>query len=156
VHSMAIVHEQLYQSTDLARVDFAEYARSLLNYLWHSHGSEALNIRLSLDLEPVFFPINEAVPCGLILNELASNALKHAFKGCTEGEVCVHLRHSELGGLCMTVRDNGCGLPVGFDWRQANSLGLRLVQMLTTQVHGTMDVSEGSGTGFTLTFGGKT
>jgi len=155
VHSMAIVHEQLYQSTDLARVDFAEYARSLLNYLWHSHGTDESNIRLSLDLEPVFFPINEAVPCGLILNELASNALKHAFNGRTEGEVCVHLRHSERGGLCMTVRDNGCGLPVGFDWRHANSLGLRLVQMLTTQLHGTMDVSGGSGTGFTLTFGGK-
>ena len=81
VRSMALVHEKLYQSADMARVEFAEYAQSLLNYLWRAHGTAASGVRLALDLEPVPLSVNAAVPCGLILNELASNALKHAFRG---------------------------------------------------------------------------
>ena len=79
VRSMALVHEKLYQSADMARVEFAEYAESLLNYLWRAHGTAASGVRLATDLEPVPLSVNAAVPCGLILNELASNALKHAF-----------------------------------------------------------------------------
>ena len=81
VRSMALVHEKLYQSADMARVEFAEYAESLLNYLWRAHATTAAGVRLALDLEPVPLSVNAAVPCGLILNELASNALKHAFRG---------------------------------------------------------------------------
>ena len=81
VRSMALVHEKLYQSADMARVEFAEYAKSLLNYLWRAHGTAASGVRLALDLEPVPLSVNAAVPCGLILNELVSNALKHAFRG---------------------------------------------------------------------------
>ena len=81
VRSMALVHEKLYQSADMARVEFAEYAQSLLNYLWRAHGTAASGVRLALDLEPVPLSVNAAVPCGLILNELVSNALKHAFRG---------------------------------------------------------------------------
>ena len=86
VRSMALVHEKLYQSTDLARIDFAEYTRSLLNYLWRAHGSATAAVGLTLELEPLALPVNIAVPCGLILNELAGNALKHAFRGRHRGE----------------------------------------------------------------------
>ncbi|MBI5442829.1 MAG: HAMP domain-containing protein, partial [Deltaproteobacteria bacterium] len=79
VRSMALVHEKLYQSADLARIDFAEYSRSLLAYLWRSQGAAAADVRLVFDLAPVSLPVDTAVPCGLILNELAGNALKHAF-----------------------------------------------------------------------------
>jgi two-component sensor histidine kinase len=100
VRAMALVHEKLYQSPDLARVEFAEYARSLLSYLWRAHGTAASGIRLTLDLEPITLSVERAVPCGLILNELVTkNALKHAFRGrdTSENEVSVSL-HSRAKG----------------------------------------------------------
>ena len=81
VRSMALVHEKLYQSADMAQIEFAEYARSLLGYLWRAYGTTASGVRLTLDLQPVPLSVNAAVPCGLILNELVGNALKHAFRG---------------------------------------------------------------------------
>ena len=160
VRSMALVHEKLYQSENLARVEFAEYARSLLNYLWRAHGKEAARVRLSQDLQPIQLSVESAVPCGLILNELASNALKHAFLGKNPGngegwEVKVALGNGSAGLVVMRVSDNGIGLPPGLDWRQCSSLGLRLVQMLTGQLGGTVEVQtqEGQGTEFQVVFG---
>jgi two-component sensor histidine kinase len=109
---------------------------------------------LALDLELVPLSINAAVPCGLILNELVSNALKHAFRGRADGEVAVSLRGGPDGQVRLRVRDNGTGLPAGLDWRQADSLGLRLVQMLAGQLHAAVEVSGKEGTEFTVTFGG--
>ncbi|MBI4776201.1 MAG: PAS domain-containing protein [Deltaproteobacteria bacterium] len=154
IRSMAMVHEKLYQSTDLARVEFADYAQSLLNYLWRAHGSDADGVRLVLDLEPVLLPVNVAVPCGLILNELFSNALKHAFNGRAGGQVTMSLRGDAQGRVRLCVRDNGTGLPEQFDWRQSRSLGLRLVQMLAKQLRAAVEVSSVKGTEFTIAFGG--
>ncbi|HBG20075.1 MAG TPA: hypothetical protein DDY32_12590 [Desulfobulbaceae bacterium] len=153
VRSMALVHEKLYQSADLARIDFAEYTRSLLSYLWRAHGAAAATVRLTFDLEPFSLPVDTAIPCGLILNELAGNALKHAFRGRSEGEVTVSLHGTADGRIRLSVRDNGVGLPVGFEVRQARSLGLRLVQMLAGQLDGAVDVREEGGTVFELVFG---
>ncbi len=152
VRSMAMVHEKLYQSTDLARVDFADYAESLLGYLWRAHGSAVVGIQLKQDLEPVLLPVNMAVPCGLILNELFSNSLKHAFCDQEGGEVAVSLHEDLLGRVNLSIKDNGIGLPKGFDWKQANSLGLRLVQMLAGQLHAAVEVSSGTGTQFAILF----
>jgi PAS domain S-box-containing protein len=153
VRSMALVHEKLYQSEGLSRIDFAEYARSLLSYLWSAHGGAAANVRLTLALEPVLLPVDTAVPCGLILNELAGNALKHAFRGRSEGEVIVSLKNGADGRISLCVADNGVGLPAGLDWREAKSLGLRLVQMLSGQIGGEVKVSGGEGTRFEISFG---
>jgi two-component sensor histidine kinase len=155
VRSMALVHEKLYQSTDIARVDFADYAQSLLGYLWRAHGTAAANIRLTLELEQVPLSVNEAVPCGLILNELATNALKHAFKKTNTGEVIVSLSGSPAGNVRLRLRDNGTGLPPGFDWRQTKSLGLHLVKILARQLSATVDVSSIEGTEFSISFGGS-
>ena len=154
VRSMALVHEKLYQSANMAQVEFAEYTRGLLNYLWRSFGTVAADIRLALDLQEVFISVSVAVPCGLILNELASNALKHAFEdGDRQGsEVAVSLCSTPEGQVCLRVSDNGRGLPRDFDWQNSNSLGLQLVRMLTGQLEGTLDVSGGPGTEFTVTF----
>jgi two-component sensor histidine kinase len=152
---MALVHEKLYQSADMARVEFAEYTRGLLNYLWRAHGSTVSGVRLVTDLEPAPVSINAAVPCGLILNELVSNALKHAFSNRADGEVAVSLRSGEQGRVCLRVRDNGVGLPPGLDWRQADSLGLRIVQILAAQLHATVEVRCREGAEFTITFGGQ-
>ena len=156
VRSMALVHEKLYQSADMVRVEFAEYAQSLLGYLWRAHGTAASGIRLALDMEPVPLSVNAAVPCGLILNELATNALKHAFRGRDGGEVTVSLRRNPEGRVCLRVRDNGAGLPAGLDWRRADSLGLRLVQILAKQLCATVEVQSGAGTEFLVSFGGRT
>ena len=155
VRSMALVHEKLYQSSDLARIDFTEYTRGLMSYLWRAHGAAAANVRLTLDLEPVLLPVDTGVPCGLILNELAGNALKHAFLGRNEGEVTVSLHQTANGRICLRVRDNGVGLPQGLDWRQVPSLGLRLVQMLSGQIGANLEVSSGEGTRFEIVFGNK-
>ncbi len=152
VRSMALVHEKLYQSESLARVDFAEYARSLLHYLWRVHGAAAEAIGLVLDLEPVSLPVDIAVPCGLILNELAGNALKHAFRGRDEGKVTVSLRGAEGGSIALSVSDNGAGLPAGYDWRKSGSMGLRLVHMLTGQLRAEVVVGSTEGMKFTVTF----
>jgi PAS domain S-box-containing protein len=151
VRSMALVHEKLYQSVDLARVEFAEYLRSLLSYLWRAYGTEASGVRLTVDVEPVMLSVNTAVPFGLILNELVGNALKHAFRDRAEGEVIVSFRGGAPGRVRLSVRDNGTGLPAGVDWRQARSLGLRLVQMLAGQLRAAVEVSSAGGTEFTIT-----
>jgi PAS domain S-box-containing protein len=152
VRSMALVHEKLYQSADIARIDFAEYARSLLNYLWRAHGSAAATVRLTFNLQPLSLSVDTALPCGLILNELASNALKHAFRGRDEGEVTVSLQGNTDGLVSISLSDNGVGLPEGLDWRQARSLGLRLVQMLAGQLNATVEVNRLDGTEFRITF----
>jgi PAS domain S-box-containing protein len=152
VRSMAMVHEILYQSADLARVEFADYTRSLLGYLWRAHGAAACGAQLSLDLEPVSLPVNAAVPCGLILNELFSNALKHAFTGRDGGQVTVSLRADADGNVRISVHDNGIGLPAELDWETTRSLGLRLVKMLSGQLHATVEVAIDEGTRFMITF----
>ena len=110
-------------------------------------------VELNLALIPVTLSIETAVPCGLILNELASNALKHAFPNGSSGEVTVGLEHdSATSTVCLQVCDNGVGLPAGLDWRQSRSLGLRLVQILAGQLRGTVDTGTGPGTEFRVTF----
>jgi two-component sensor histidine kinase/HAMP domain-containing protein len=152
VRSMALVHEKLYQSADLASIDFAEYTRGLLGYLWRAHGAAAAAVRLNLDLSPLSLPVDTAVPCGLILNELAGNALKHAFRGRSEGEVTVSLMSCADGRISLSVSDNGVGLPAGLDWRQASTLGLRLVQMLAGQLGAEVKVSGEEWTRFEISF----
>ncbi len=152
VRSMAMVHEKLYQSADFARVDFADYADSLLGYLWRAQGTALTGVELKLELEPVWLPVNHAVPCGLILNELFTNALTHAFRGRDNGTVAVSLHVDEKGRVNLSVSDNGIGLPSGFDLSAANSLGLRLVQMLGRQLAASVDVSSEKGTRFTVKF----
>jgi two-component sensor histidine kinase len=103
-------------------------------------------------MDPVLLSVNQAVPLGLILNELVTNALKHAFHGRAEGEISVSLRAGQDGLGILSVSDNGIGFPTGFDWPQAQTLGLRLVDMLTAQLQGSKEVSQTEGTEFRITF----
>jgi two-component sensor histidine kinase/PAS domain-containing protein len=152
VRSMAMVHEKLYQSADLARVDFADYAQSLLAYLWRAQSATTSGIQLDLNLTPVLLSVNAAVPCGLILNELFSNALKHAFKGRDSGKVIVSLCEDAQGMVRLGVRDDGIGLPAQMDWEQSSSLGLGIVKTLTRQLNAKVEVKNTQGSEFTLQF----
>lgn len=151
VRSMALVHENLYQSPDLGHAELGEYARALMQSLFEAYGETAENIRLRLELDPVHLPVDVAIPCGLILNELATNALKHAFQGRSKGEITVVLKSGHDGMIRLKVQDDGNGLPPGLDWRSGGALGMRLVNMLTEQLNGTIEVDNGQGTTFQLT-----
>jgi PAS domain S-box-containing protein len=147
VRSMAMIHEHLYQSNNLAAVDLAAYLRSLCQYLVQALMVKPGAVRLHLDLAPVHLDIDQAIPCGLLVNELVSNALKHAFPEGCGGEVRVELHALADGpGWCLRVADNGVGLPPDFDLNQLTSLGLKLVTDLTRQLGGQLEIGAGPGT----------
>jgi two-component sensor histidine kinase len=152
VRSMALVHERLYQSRDLARVDFAKYIQSLANYLCRSYGVNTNVIQLKTNLHDVFLGVDTAIPCGLILNELVSNSLKHAFPEGREGEIHIELRSDSDDKFTLMVSDNGVGLLKDLDFRNTESLGLQLVNTLVNQLEGTIELDRRDGTAFKITF----
>lgn len=139
VHSMALVHESLYGAENLARIDFAEYARTLAEDILASHGSPSFPVHLKTDLESVAIGADLALPCGLILNELVSNAFKHGFPEGTQGEIKLTLRR-DGGRYSLCVQDTGVGIPAGLDFKTNQSLGLKLVRLLTQQIHGSFEL----------------
>jgi len=140
IRSMALLHEKLYKSQDLSRIDFVEYAQSLASHLYHSFPLNPGKITLRFEMEPAFFDITTANPLGLILNELFSNAMKHAFPGDRRGEIRVGLRRLERNEFLLTVQDNGVGLPPGFDLEGKSTFGIQIIDSLVTQLNGTMTV----------------
>jgi two-component sensor histidine kinase len=152
IRSMALVHEQLYGGRNPGELDFAAYVRSLTNDLMNAYSNELERVQLRLELQPVFLGLSQAISCGLILNELVTNAFKYAFPASRKGEVLVALDCPQKGIVRMRVADNGVGLPPGFDWTQSHSLGLRIVALLTDQLSGTLRTDSAAGAAFTLTF----
>ncbi len=150
IQAMAILHEILHQSGSLAHINFAEYLRRLAEHLFRSYGV-AGKIRLRLDLDRLIVPVDAAVPCGLIVNELLSNSFKYAFPG-TSGEVRIKLRQEPGGVVHLLVADDGIGLPRDLDWESASSLGLRLVRTLAKQLEAAVEADRSHGTVFSITF----
>ncbi|MBN2206311.1 MAG: PAS domain S-box protein, partial [Candidatus Aminicenantes bacterium] len=152
IRTMALVHESLYQSRDLARIDFAVYIRKLTGQLVALFKADPKRIRLRLRLERLPLDINKAIPCGLIINELVSNALKHAFPGSRGGEVAVSLAAGPGGTVRLTVCDDGVGLPPGLNARKTRSLGLQIVTGLVAQIGGTIRMEGTAGTEAVVVF----
>ena len=152
VRSMALVHEKLYRSNDLAEVDFCEYIQSLGRHLFISYGINSTEIDLNVDVKDVFLDINTSIPCGLIINELVSNSLKHAFSGRARGKIHVAMRPENNGKFKMVIRDDGVGLPKNLEVTQTKSLGLQLVTMLVEQLQGTLSIENKKGTSFEIVF----
>jgi two-component sensor histidine kinase len=150
VRSMALIHEQLYGAHDLARIDFGAYIHQLASHLFRSYRADS-KVALDLKVEEINLRIDEAIPCGLILNELVSNALKHAFPDGRAGRIQVALG-VDGGQVALAVSDDGVGLPEGFDHRTSTSLGLQLVNSLVSQLDGEVMLEPGHGTGFNVTF----
>jgi two-component sensor histidine kinase/HAMP domain-containing protein len=151
VRSMALIHQKLYDSRDLARIDFAGYLRSLASALFSSYGIGSQGISLKLSVDDIRLDINTAVPCGLIINELIANSLKHAFP-TGQGEISVDLHPDGDDAVALTVSDNGGGFPEDLDFRKTDSLGLQLVNTLTKQLGGTIELDRSTGTAFKLKF----
>ncbi len=149
IRSMALIHEQLYQTKDFANINFGEYIKSLANGLFISHGVDTNKIKLNIDIKDVSFDIENAIPCGLIINELVSNSLKHAFPQQREGNISIILQSTNEDGFGLTVSDNGVGIPEDLDIRDAESMGLQLVRILAEQtLEGKMELKRKEGTQF--------
>lgn len=155
VQCMALIHERLHGDDQPDQLDFREYAEALARDLFYSYGVDAALIQLRFELEPVWLWLNQAIPCGLILNELLTNALKYAFPGGRAGEVLVAFSCEEDSLIKLTVADNGVGLPAELYNTASKSLGLRIVDILRRQLDGTAQWEAGAagvGTVFSLTF----
>jgi PAS domain S-box-containing protein len=150
VKSMAMIHEKLYESDDLAHINFIEYIHSLVTNLFYSYNLEYAQIKQILEIENINLNMETAVPCGLIISELISNSLKYAFPN-GKGEIYVSLKSVE-DKYELIIRDNGIGLPEELDFDHLESLGLRLVTSLTEQIDGELTVERSHGTEFKITF----
>jgi PAS domain S-box-containing protein len=151
VKSMALIHQQLYKTRDLSSINFREYLRELCTYLFFVNGVSVNRIRLVLDTQEVYYGIDIALPCGLIINELITNSLKHAFPGERKGVITVSLKRDSGGNNFLAVSDDGIGSPQT-DLQKASSLGLELVNTLTEQLEGKLNVCSAGGTRTEITF----
>ncbi len=154
---MAAIHEQLYQSSDLSQIEMEGYIRKLAADLWMTYGSHG--IACHIDAAGVTLDMDTAIPCGLLLNELISNSLKHAFPAELETaqppvlkkEIRITMR-SEQDDIVLTVSDNGVGLPADLDLENLDSLGLELVRLLNGQIGGVLEMDASRGASFQITF----
>ncbi len=152
---MALIHEQLYQSENLGRIDFAHYIQHLATNLFVSYDISSDAIELLLNVAPVELSIDAAIPCGLMINELVTNALKYAFPPGKSGEIRIELHANTDNHLTLIISDNGIGLPQELDFQNTESLGLQLVITLTNQLKGTLELNIDMGTEFKITFPAK-
>ncbi|MBE9181698.1 PAS domain S-box protein [Oculatella sp. LEGE 06141] len=152
IASIALVHEKLYCSDDLANIDFSQYILDLTAHLFDSYNIHSKQIKLITQVDDVLLDIDRAIPCGLIINELVSNSLKHAFSTTQMGEIQVSLHQNQNQTLTLSVRDNGVGCPSGFDFNQPKTLGISLIQGLVKQLQGTLAMDAEQGTTFRITF----
>lgn len=152
VKSMALIHERLYQTGDLAEIDFKDYVKKLTNFLFQSYGVSQTKIRFKNNVENIHLGVDTAVPCGLIINELVSNSLKHGFSNGAEGIIKIDMNYDENHKLVLKVSDNGKGIPKDLKIENTDSLGLRLVNNLTVQLNGQVEFFNREGTTVKLIF----
>lgn len=152
VKAMALIHEKLYMSEDVAHIDFSQYIQSLVRDLFETYQVSIQDIRLVIDAADFPLELNQAIPCGLIINELVANALKHAFPDGRKGTIQVHLGHSSEGKSVLIVRDNGIGFPHDLEFRTTRSMGLNLIKTLVKQMRGVTDLKSDDGAEFKITF----
>jgi two-component system, sensor histidine kinase PdtaS len=152
IHSMALLHERLYQSEDLSEIDYRQYVCELTAHLFRTYGVSARRVDLKISFEETRMNLDAAVPCGLILNELVSNCLKHAFPDGREGEIRIELRKDGGRLASLLVADTGVGLPEDISLWNSKSLGLRLVRILANNIGAAVEVSARPGTSVKLVF----
>jgi PAS domain S-box-containing protein len=156
IRAIALVHDKLYRSTDLSRINFADYADNLVVHLFHVLQVDPGRVVFKPDLESIELDVTTSIPLGLILNELITNALKHGFPGGRHGEVHVRLERIPERRILLRVQDDGVGLPPGLDLRTSQTLGLQIVQMLSSQLDGRFELRSDGGTIADVTLGAAT
>lgn len=151
IRTIATLHEQLYRSKDLSKIDFRAYMRNMTNYLLSSYGVADDSIKIHINSERIYLDINRAIPCGLIVNELVSNSIKHGFPDGTQGEITVDFNR-EGDRYVLNVSNNGVQFPDDLDIDNCTSLGLKLVSSLSKQLKGSITLNTKDITRFTLEF----
>ncbi|MGD1702344.1 PAS domain-containing protein [Dapis sp. BLCC M229] len=152
IQTMALIHEQLYQSKDLGQIDFSEYIHTLIDNLFCSYSNRESIINPIINVEPISLNLETAIPCGLLINELVTNSLKYAFPNGENGELGIELHQDEQEKIYLTIRDNGIGIPADFDWQNSSSLGLKLVRILSKQLKAEIEFDGTQGTVVNLRF----
>jgi two-component sensor histidine kinase len=150
IKSMSYIHETLYQTADFSSIEFPDYINTLSRSLIHSYITDK-PVRLETEFDEVYLGIDQAIPCGLIVNELVSNALKYAFKGIKDPVLRITIKEKN-GIITLRVKDNGVGLPADFKYQESDSLGIQLVYTLTDQIDGTIEMNNDSGADIIVTF----
>jgi two-component sensor histidine kinase len=149
IKAMALVHEKLYQSTDVSKINLDNYIRFLSDNLFQFFGMKGKGVTFTTDIHDISLAIDTAIPIGLMINELISNSLKYAFPDGRKGEISIAIYRQDTT-LTVMYKDNGIGIPDDFDWRNARSLGLRLVISLVEQLEGTIELDQTTGTAFNI------
>lgn len=149
---MALVHETLYKYKDFVKINFSEFVTTLADYLFRAYKKEESDIILELNLDEVRLKLDKAIPCGLIISELISNSLKYAFPNQNKGKISLSLTYDAHNYLQLIVQDNGVGFPVNWESGRGKSLGLQLVNVLTNQLEGTLELNHQVGTEFIISF----
>lgn len=152
IHSMALIHENLYRNENLSDIKFSNYVKSLAGNLARAYSDHHAKITFEYNIEDVFLPLDTGIPCGLIINELLSNSFKHAFTGADRGIISIKLTHDEQNNYILEVSDNGIGIKDTFNPEKSNSLGMRIVTKLVQQIEGELIYSFSSGTKCTIRF----
>ena len=148
---MSFIHESLYKTDDFSKINFSEYVFSLSTNLIHSYGIYDDMVKLETKLERVFLNLDMSIPCGLIINELVSNALKYAFKGGKKGVINIKL-FEKNGLINLIVQDNGLGLPNNINYKETESLGLQLVMTLAEQIDASVELDNSKGAKYIIIF----
>lgn len=151
IRAMALVHERLYQKEDLSGINFSDYIHHIIRELKAVYSIDVRKIAVKINVEDIVLEVDSAIPCGLIINELITNCFKYAFPGDRTGEVVVSFT-KEGNTYRLSIRDNGVGLPAGFDYRQTSTLGMEIVNVLTKQLLGTLNVRSDGGTEVFIAF----
>jgi len=151
---MSLIHEQLYKSGDLAKIDFDGYIQELIANVSRSYGVNSGNISIETNVKDVYLSVDKAIPCGMIISELISNSLKHGFPSGKKGEISIDFHLNKDNNYTFMVSDNGVGIPEDISFQTTTLLGLQLVNMLTQQLKGNVELDRSHGTTFKITFPG--
>ena len=152
IQTMSLVHEKLYQSNSLSKIDLPEFIQDLSNELMESYSISDEDLQLELELENVNLEMSLTIPCGLIINELITNSLKYAYPHNEKGTIKIAMKHESENRILLHVEDDGVGLPEEVDWQHSKGIGLRLIHILSNQLHGDYQFQNSEGTSFSLVF----
>ncbi|MBT6765274.1 MAG: response regulator [Prolixibacteraceae bacterium] len=152
IHSMALIHENLYNNKNLADIKFSSYIKSLSGNIARTYASQQANVKFDYQIDDAYLPMDVAIPCGLIINELISNAFKYAFVDKANGTICIRFKLIEEGEFLLTVCDDGIGIPTEIDITKTKSLGMKIIHKLVQQIEGELQSDFSNGTKFTIKF----
>jgi len=152
IGTIAFIHEMLYHTQSFSEIDFNPYVQKLTSNIFDSYSILSQKVSLELDIDDIKLDITKAIPCGLIINELVSNSLKHAFKKAKNGKIEVNMKYQENGNIVLIIKDDGTGIQEGINLSKTKSIGLPMVYNLTEQIDGNLGVRTRKGTEFIITF----